>query len=54
MITVDDLIEILDTEGNRYGGVTRNPTLTGMVGMHHRGFGLSNLSGVRSRKEKIR
>jgi hypothetical protein len=30
---------------------SRNPTLTDMVGMHHRGFGLSNLSGARSRKE---
>lgn len=27
MITVDDLIKILDTEGNRYGGVTGKPRI---------------------------
>ena len=27
MITVDDLIKILDTEGNRYGGATGKPRM---------------------------
>lgn len=27
MITVNDLIKILDTEGNRYGGATRKPRM---------------------------
>lgn len=31
----------------------RKPTLTATVGMRIRGFGLSNLSGVRSRKKLV-
>lgn len=33
---------------------SRNPTLTATVGMRTLGCGLSNLSGAKSRKEKIR
>ena len=34
-----------------WNSTIKNPTLTATDGMHHRGFGLSNLNGVKSRKE---